>query len=109
MDARKEIRGSICGIQKSDHADKDGVLSSVQHRTQHMSVGIDRGYGKKDCHACKEKGTQSVVIVFVLKKEKDHSGSHIGKPKEIGDDEIFAERNVIIHCHVDHVHVAHGF
>ena len=108
VDTGKKIRGSIGPVQKSDHADKNGVLSSDQYRTKQVTVRIDCGHGKEDCHACEEKGAQSVVIAFVLKEEKDNSGSHVTKPQEIGDDEIFAERNIIIHGHMDQMHVTHG-
>ena len=72
VDTGKKIRGSIGPVQKSDHADKNGVLSSDQYRTKQVTVRIDCGHGKEDCHACEEKGAQSVVIAFVLKEEKDN-------------------------------------
>ena len=68
-----------------------------------MSVGHYGGDDQKDRHACKEKDTGFIIILFILKKEEDHHGRHIRKPQKVRNDEDLAERDVIIYGKVDHL------
>ena len=97
MNARKQIRSSICTVQPFTNHGKDIVMRKVC-RTKIMSVRIQSRYYKKHCHPRKKYCAQLIVVLLIVNRRIDDAPCHISEPQHIWYNKIFTKRNHIIHC-----------
>lgn len=92
-------RPKVCRcIGAVNHGDKfcENIVSRENERPQTVPVWPQCGNEQKNGHSRKQKSTAFIIIVFVLKEEKSDGGRDIKKPQQIGHDEYFTKRNVVI-------------
>ena len=68
-----------------------------------MSVWIERGDDKENCHSRIKKSTQLIEIIFVDQSSICDTGRNIEKPQQVRDDEVFTKWNIIIKSYMDHM------
>jgi len=95
MDAWENVSGSIRPVEKTYHSYENVVLSK-SGRAEKVPIRIESGYDQEQSHTNIKEYNISVKVSSVSEEEPDIDGCDICEPEEIGDDEIFAERNIVI-------------
>ena len=70
-----------------------------------MTVWIEPGDQYKSCHTEYETCYNLKILFFILvyKHEPDDGCGNIEKPQKVGNDKIFAKRNIMVNSCLDHV------
>ena len=79
MNAGPQVGRCVRPVQSGYHVGED-IVSGHYCRTKVLSVGPQSGYDQEDRHACKEKNTGAVVILFIFEEKVDDDCRYIGKP-----------------------------
>ena len=66
-----------------------------------MSIRPECRYQQEDGHSGKQESTGLKIIVFVTEEKVHHHNCYISKPEQIGNDENFTERNVVVESYVN--------
>ena len=85
------------------HGKAEDILLRVYGRTE---IGPVREQGtdkKTDGHSCKQERAEPVIIIPAAEEKIYNRRAHIKEPYQVGDDEIFAERDQIVQRRVDHM------
>lgn len=95
VNAREDVRAGVGAVEPGDDPGED-VLRRVEDRAEIRAVREDRADDQADGHAAEQEGAEAVEIIPVLKHEVQDGDGDIGEPQHVRDDEILAERDLII-------------
>lgn len=102
VNAREDVRAGVGTIEPGDDPRED-VLRRVEDRTEIRAVRENRADDQADRHAAEQEGTEAVKIIPVLKHEVQNRDGNISKPQHVRDDEILAERDLIVERCMHHM------
>lgn len=105
VDTGEHVSVGISHVQPADQSRTD-VFVRIYDRPEVCSVGKDSADQKADRHACKQHSAQFIIILSVCKEKVQNRCCHIDKPKQVRDNKILAERNIIINRKVHNVIIA---
>lgn len=100
MDAGKHVGGGVRPV-KGRYGRRKDVLLRIHRRTEIRSVGIQSAYDQAYKHSRKEEDGHLLEDLPVLMVKIHPENQYIGEPEQVGNDEIFAEGNIVIQSHMD--------
>lgn len=102
MDARKQVRCRVGGVEPFHKCDKN-VIARKAVGAQVMPVRVERGDNQKDRHSGKKYNAEPEIFIPVFTVKVGEAPGDVAEPHQIRNDEIFAERNIVVESDMDHV------